>query len=106
VELVKRIPSLSEFNVPHGPGIGFVPAGTRFEIFHRIRKMARRVNPIPKETPKYWRMPIVAVLQKVYLYDWTTGWEKRGDGKVGDPSIHMEARGRRSWNLVLFGLAD
>ena len=50
--------------------------------------MARRVNPIPKETPKYWRMPIVAVLQKkVYLYDRATGLGKQEEGKVGDRRV-------------------
>jgi hypothetical protein len=34
------------------------------------------------------------------------GGKKRGEEKVGDPSIHMERERRRSWILVLFGLAD
>jgi hypothetical protein len=63
MESVNGTLTSSESNAPHGPGIGFVPAGTRFEIFHRIRKMERRANPIPKDTPKYWRMPIVTILR-------------------------------------------
>lgn len=50
--------------IPHGPGSGLVPGGTRFEIFHLMSAMARRENPIPKDTPIYWRMPIVSKITK------------------------------------------
>ena len=71
-------------DIPHGPGIGLVPAGTRFEIFHRMRKMARRANPIPKDTPKYWRrLPIVNSITKVLeLLGTTMGNKTSDDGWV------------------------
>jgi hypothetical protein len=64
--------------------------------------MARRVNPIPNETPKYWRIPIVASIAK-RLYLWVG---KRREKRWVITIFHMEREGARSWNLVLFGLAE
>jgi hypothetical protein len=44
-----------------------------------MRKMASRANPTPKDTPKYWRMPIVMVLRWCNYMIETVG--KRGDEK-------------------------
>ena len=49
--------------------------------------MARRAKPIPKDAPKYWRMPIVAVLRKgvAVLVDHCVG--KNEGRKAGEASV-------------------
>lgn len=48
--------------------------------------MARRANPTPKDTPKYWRMPIVSILPRLQLYYGTLRWKNERQ-KVGDHSL-------------------
>ena len=68
--------------------------------------MARRVKPIPKDTPKYWRMPIVAVLRKgvAILIDHCVG--KTRDGRWVRPvlrTVRIKNSGGQAYYRYSYG---